>query len=144
MSEPKTDDDASEKLKQDLRQHRDLLVAANAEIEKLRERLGKCSTTILETVMLEQSQGEELAFLRARVTELEAITAKSKEQSAAAEKVYTAMRGAMDRMHDGIKKVANQAKDSAPPDLAKELEELEKAATAPMPDDLERLIGPDR
>ena len=40
MSEPKTDDDTSEKLKQDLRQHRDLLVAANAEIEKLRERLG--------------------------------------------------------------------------------------------------------
>lgn len=143
MPDANTGAPATEKLKQDLRQHRDLLAAANAEIEKLRERLGKCSTTILETVMLEQSQGEELGFLRARVAELEAITAKSKEQSAAAEKVYAAMRGAMDRMHDGIRKVATQARDSAPPSLAKELEELEKAATH-MPDDLERLIGPDR
>ena len=143
MPDANTGDPTTEKLKQDLRQHRDLLVAANEEIERLRERLGKCSTTILETVMLEQSQGEELAFLRARVAELEAITAKSKEQSAAAEKVYAAMRGAMDRMHDGIRKVATQAKESAPPSLAKELEELEKAATH-MPDELERLIGPDR
>ncbi len=138
-------DPTVEKLQQDLQKHRELLSAANDEIESLRDQIGQCATTILETVMLEDSQGEEIDFLRARVTELETILVRSEEQSKAAEQVIAQMRGAMDRMQETIKRVAGEARVTATAtDLTARLQELEDVIdTAPMPDDLERLIGPD-
>lgn len=138
-------DPTIEKLKDDLRRHKDLLSAAEGEIEALRGRVGQCATTILETVMLEETQGHEIKSLRTRVSELEAILRKSKEQSRAAEQILAAMRGTMDRMQETIRKVAGEAKKTgAAAGLSKQIEELEQVAAAPpLPTDLERLIGPD-
>jgi len=104
-----------------------LLAAADAEICALRDKVGQCATTIMETVMLEDSQGEELTFLRARVSELETIIRQSEEQAKQAEEVFAAMRTSMDRMQETIKSVAGQARDvQAFPELTKKLKELEK------------------
>lgn len=140
MTAPTTD-----RLQEDLRRHKELLSAATVEIEALRERVGKCATTIMETVMLEESQGSEIKFLRARVSELEVILQKFQAHSRAADQVLAAMRGAMDRMQETIRKVAGEAKKTgAAVGLSKQIEELEQVATAPpLPTDLERLIGPD-
>lgn len=138
-------DETIDDLKADLKQHKELLARANKELEMMRDRVGKCSTTVMETVLLEKSQNEEITFLRARVSELEKIVTASQQQSKATEQVFTLMRAAMNRMQASIKKVTQQARETAAAaGLAKELEELEKAAEkASMPEDLKRLIGPD-
>ena len=121
-----------DELKQDVIRHKQLLNAAQAEISKLRDQVGHCATTIMETVMLEDSQGEEIKFLKARISELEEIVAQSEEQREAARQVFEAMRGAMDRMQESIKKVADQAKSTADAaDLSQKIKELEKVVEDP-------------
>ena len=125
-------------MSDELQRHKDLLAAAHAEIGELREKLGKCSTTILETVLAQEQQENEVAFLRARVGELEAILAESEEAQRAAAEVIAAMQGAMGRMQDTITKVAEQAKETlSVAQLQAEVEDLEEAASNTLdPDEL--------
>ncbi|MEQ8665492.1 MAG: hypothetical protein RIC16_07185 [Rhodospirillales bacterium] len=125
-------------MSDELQRHKELLAAAQAEIEELRGKVGKCSTTILETVLAQEQQENEVTFLRARVEELEAILAESEETQRAAAEVIDAMQGAMGRMQETITKVTAKAKETlSVAQLQAEVEELEDAAANTLdPDEL--------
>lgn len=117
-------------MSDELQRHKGLLAAAQVEIEELRGKVGKCSTTILETVLAQEQQEAEVAFLRARVKELESIIEESEETARAAAEVIEAMQGAMGRMQETITKVTEQARETlSVAQLQAEVEELEEAAS---------------
>lgn len=128
-------------LRDDLHKHKTLLAAAEEEISSLREKVGHCATSVLETIMSGEQQEAEVKYLRARVAELETIIAQSEEQTHEAEAIFDAMRGAMGRMQETIKKVTETAKHSmAAAELSEQISELEEVAK--IPDEEERIRPP--
>ncbi len=113
----------------DLQKYKGLLANADKEITKLREQVATCSVTIYETILAQDSQEAEVQELRSRVAELEAILEQSEEHAQAAATVFDAMQGAMGRMQETIKKVADSAKQTvADVGIAEQIDELSKVA----------------
>lgn len=113
----------------DIETYKKLLAKAEAEISDLREKVGTCSTTILNTVMLQEAQETEVKFLRARVSELEKIIAESDKMAKSAADVISAMQSAMTRMQETIEKVTDQANHTLTAvEIKQQVAELEKTA----------------
>lgn len=118
-------------MAEDVESYKKLLAKAHAEIEDLREKVGTCSTTILNTVMAQEAQETEVKFLRARVSELEAIIADSDKMAKSAADVINAMQGAMNRMQETIERVASQSTETlSAVEVKKQISELERAAAS--------------
>ena len=116
-------------MSEEVENYKRLLSKAHSEIEGLREKIGTCSTTILNTVMAQEAQETEVKFLRARCTELEKIIAQSDKIAEGAVDVISTMQGAMNRMQATILKVAGEANQTLGIiEIKEQIDELERTA----------------